>query len=249
MNEQTQSIRWNTRGFISFFLTMQFLLLALSGFLLYAAPRCRDAAWAGWQFWSFSKEQWESLHLFLGILFPLTALIHLAYNWSMLIGYLRKRSQMIQFQFREFAAAIGLMLILIILAAKDNFPVNALVEHGEAIKETYAAAITPPPWNGAEEATLSALTKDIGLSLPTALSRLKDAGHPVMESDTLAILAERDGISAMKLYEIMLGPEAKEPSVVRHGDGRCGSGKRRSKKCETHDAEHQSTSQPVLHKN
>jgi hypothetical protein len=226
-NSESHTKRWNIRAIVSLFLTLQFALLAVSGFLLYAAPRCSDAEWMGWHVWGLSKEQWEAMHLFFGMTFPLIAIIHLLYNYQAWVSYLRRQASEVRCRARELSVSVALCAAMVICVVGGYFPVNVIVEHGEMIKEWHAQAVTPPPWFGAGEATLTSLAKEIHVPVETAIHRLSDFGHVATDADTLAALAERDGTSMMALYRIILGPQATS-QPAHSGRGGCGGGKRRT---------------------
>ena len=79
---------WNGRAFISLCSLLGFVLLSLTGIILYIEPHGRVAYWTKWSFLSLEKDQWGNIHVFSGLLFLVTGAFHLYYNWKPLIKYL-----------------------------------------------------------------------------------------------------------------------------------------------------------------
>ena len=63
--------------------------MVLTSIILYLMPQGRVAYWADWRLLGLSKEQWGALHLNMGVLFILSLLLHLYYNWQPLLNYLK----------------------------------------------------------------------------------------------------------------------------------------------------------------
>jgi hypothetical protein len=79
---------FRTRAFVSLLMLCSFAMLALSGFVLYAAPRGRPA---GWGFLFLDKGEWVNLHIVFGVLFPVLTAVHLGFNWKPLVGCVRAK--------------------------------------------------------------------------------------------------------------------------------------------------------------
>ena len=60
----------NLKVFTSFILAISFILISISGIVLYIAPRGRIAHWINWSVFGFSKEDWEAIHTVFVSIFP-----------------------------------------------------------------------------------------------------------------------------------------------------------------------------------
>lgn len=49
---------FHTRGFISLLTFASFILMSVTGIVLYTAPQGRIAYWVAWTFWGLEKPQW-----------------------------------------------------------------------------------------------------------------------------------------------------------------------------------------------
>ena len=79
---------FSLRGFTSLLLMGLFVVLGLSGAMLYASPRGRVANWTDWTLLGLEKGQWEGLHLNGSLLFLIVAVLHLVLNWRPFWGYI-----------------------------------------------------------------------------------------------------------------------------------------------------------------
>ena len=77
----TQS-RFSYRVLTSFFVTFDFLILLVTGVVLYVVPHGRVANWINWELMGLSKDQWTSVHILSALLFLLVSILHLIFNWK-----------------------------------------------------------------------------------------------------------------------------------------------------------------------
>ena len=70
-------MKFHFRGFVSLFLMLAFLVLSVSGVVLYVTPRGRVANWTGWTMLSLEKQTWQSVHVGIALLFLVGAVLHL----------------------------------------------------------------------------------------------------------------------------------------------------------------------------
>ena len=77
----TQS-RFSYRVLTSFFVTFDFLLLLVTGVVLYVVPPGSVANWTNWELMGLSKDQWTSAHILSALLFLLVSILHLIFNWK-----------------------------------------------------------------------------------------------------------------------------------------------------------------------
>ena len=84
--------RFSFRTFTSFMLTWSFLVLILSGSILYIAPPGRIANWSIWRLLILTKAQWQAIHTLTALIFLTGGLFHLLkFNWKTFWPIWRKR--------------------------------------------------------------------------------------------------------------------------------------------------------------
>ena len=100
------------RRLVSLTALLTFLLLVLTGVVLYIVPQGRVAYWSGWTLWGLSKTQWTSFHINLALLFLIAGALHVYYNWKAITTYLRDRLKRMVVLTREFVLALLICLLL-----------------------------------------------------------------------------------------------------------------------------------------
>ena len=126
------------RSFVSLLMTICFILLGLSGILLYTAPQCRVADEIGWRVLGLAKDQWSSVHMTMALIFLVLAVIHLIiYNWNVFVGYLKPRQKRILFMRRELFYSLVAGVILLAGAAMLFPPFHLLPDYHHEIQMYY----------------------------------------------------------------------------------------------------------------
>lgn len=84
-------VRFHGRAFVTFYVTLSFLVLAVSGIVLYVAPPGRVANWSRWTIGSLDRHGWQAVHTVFALLFVLAGAFHLWFNWRTFWHLLRSR--------------------------------------------------------------------------------------------------------------------------------------------------------------
>lgn len=108
--ENQVSKPFNKRAFVTLMAAFSALGLPLTGLvnhLLAPGPH------------SFMRHAWMTAHNFLGIMFTLFAVIHISYNWRVLIRHVKNTSAAIPTISRETRYAAIILSVLLILAVSN----------------------------------------------------------------------------------------------------------------------------------
>jgi len=212
------------RGLTSFVVTFAFLLLVLSGTVLFVAPRGRTANWAGWSFLGLWREQWVALHITIATLFVLFGIIHLVFNWRIVWGYVFIRTGWRLRLWKEGLLALAVALALAAAAVWEVPPARPLVQASDRIKDHWANVLPAGPMPHAELLTLEKLSARSGIPSAQLVDVLEQAGLQVAGKDpSLLDLAQANGTTPVAVYDAML---AKFPELNRlPGRGQGGGGR------------------------
>ncbi len=203
-----------------------FILLLVTIVALYVAPQGRVAYWADWHLWGLTKTDWGNIHINLGLLFLLSILLHIYYNWKPIVSYLKNKAKQVRVFTKEFTTAF---LITIVVAVGTYFltpPFHWVMEYNEFLKDSAARKYGEPPYGHAELSSLKTFSSKMGFDLPSAADRLKKAG---IEFDgleqTIQEVARLNRMSPKALYAVMqpvASPDAvkKMPDLPPPGIGR-----------------------------
>ncbi|MFC1635648.1 DUF4405 domain-containing protein [Planctomycetota bacterium] len=105
---ETTGKSFNRRAFVSVLTGFSFLLMAVTGLVLFIAPTCRMARDTSWTVWGQSKEQWVAVHVWFSIAFIVASIFHLYLNWTPLVNYFKARVR------KGFAFRLEWILALVI---------------------------------------------------------------------------------------------------------------------------------------
>ena len=94
------------RAFVTFYVVLSFLVIAVTGIVLFITPPGRIANWSDWRLLGFSKSQWQTVHTIFSFIFVVAASFHLFFNWRVILGYMAKRIHEGINKRRELAGAV-----------------------------------------------------------------------------------------------------------------------------------------------
>lgn len=178
-----------------------FLMMTVTGIVLYIAPPGRVAFWSNWFFIGLSKTQWQSVHTVFSFLFVISGIFHIIFNWRPLISYLRQKARESLKIRREFVFSTIAVIIIFAGVYADAPPFNYVMDFGEDMTNSWATTETEPPVPHAELLTIYEFAKVVETSTPALLSRLNKSGYSVSDStEIIKDIAERYNISPGRLY-------------------------------------------------
>ncbi len=232
----------NVRGLTSLALTAAFLLLAITGTMLYLSPQGKVAHWVGWRMAGLDKEQWSAIHMVSGFLFIVLSGIHLAFNWGVFRRYLRERKPSSRpgpaahddrkpaegrRPGRELVLVIAATALLVAGTLGEWPPFSYVVDLNDHIRASWEARSAPAPYPHAEASTLAAFARRTGVPLEVLKERLARLGLASPDNQTtLAETAKALGLTPEALFERLDLPAAPgAPAMTRaqtpagHGTG------------------------------
>jgi len=218
--------QFNWRGFISTMTGVSFLGVCLTGITLFITPPGRIANWTGWTWWGLTKHQWGGLHMWFGLLFVVTALIHVCFNWRVLLSYF-KSTLTKHFALRaEWVLSLVLCGLLAFGTIAGIRPFSDLLDWNEVIKRSWDRSHRQGPVAHAELLTLRELAGQTdGIDIDTMLSHLQVRGIQIESADVeLADLADQARMSPRELYQIALGDQTQPQQPGHMGGHRGGIG-------------------------
>ncbi len=210
-----KSFRW--RVFISFGLFIALFMMLVSGVILYISPPGRVANWTDWRLIGLTKTGWRNQHLIFGFAFTLLSLFHLfLVNWKAFLCYLKTKTAE---GVRPPTELLAILLFSSFFGVGTYYglePFSAIIQFGNRISSSWEVQEKRAPIPHAELMTLTELSQQPGMGGdPEALkAKLEKAGLIVASSkETLAAIAEANGMAAERVYE-MLAPEEQGKSKL-----------------------------------
>jgi len=124
---------FNKRAFVSVLVGFSFILMAVTGGVLFFAPSCRIARETSWSFLGHSKDQLVAVHIWFSIAFSITAIFHIYLNWAAIKRYFStKLRQGIAFRL-EWVTALIICCLIYAGTIGEVAPFSSLM----ALEESY----------------------------------------------------------------------------------------------------------------
>ncbi len=185
---------------ISLAAALTFVFVFVSSGVLYFIPDRGVTGWTGWRFLGLDKQQWDNLHINLGILFLVLIIWHIYFNWKPIKHYLKVKKKWKVFT-REFNAALVLVTIFAAGTITMTFPLSFLVNIGNGIKAVNSLSDANPPFAYAEYATLEDFCLLTHIDLAQAMKRLETKGYHGFDArKTIGAIARLNGTSPHALF-------------------------------------------------
>ncbi len=215
--------KFKFRGFTSLLMFFSFLISLISGIVLYFPPQGKIAHWTHWTFWGLDKEMWGALHINSSLILFIIAILHLYYNWKVLLRYIKKKAEM-AFNLKYELLISFIISIFIIVATIYNIePFRTIIKWNDNIKNYWAEqAQAQPPIPHAEDLTVAEFCEQFDISLQNFQQRFNQQGWEFDNSeDKIKDIAKRNEISPAEIYNLL-----KTPGKSRQGQGSSGWGRK-----------------------
>jgi len=186
--------------FVSLTAGLSFLIIFISSGVLYFIPDRGVTGWTAWTFLGLDKQQWDNLHINLGILFLVFIVWHIYYNWKPIKAYLKVKKKWKVFT-KEFNVALIVTLLFAVGTITMTLPFSFLVNIGNGIKAVNSLDDGNPPFGYAEYATLEDFCLLTHIDKNQAIKRLRDKGITFSSpKETLKEIATRNHTSPKALF-------------------------------------------------
>ncbi len=216
-----KTFRW--RVFISFGLFIALFMMLVSGVILYISPPGRVANWTDWRLIGLTKTGWRNQHLIFGFAFTLLSLFHLfLVNWKAFLCYLKTKTAEGVRPPKELVAILLFSSFFGVGTYYGLEPFSAIIQFGNRISSSWESQEKRAPIPHAELMTLTELSQQPGMGGdPEALkAKLEKAGLTVASSkETLAAIAEANGMAAEHVYEMLAPGENGKSQLSGKGFG------------------------------
>lgn len=195
----------NTRALTSLLLVWMFLVLLVSGVVLYLAPPGRIAHWTHWRLLGLTKEAWQAVHTVSSLVFVVGGLLHLLkFNWGAVTSYLRRSRQGHPAFFGSVIASAAIAAVVIVGTVAEVPPFVSVMDLGREASASWAEPAEGPPVPHLEEASLTDVAHRFGIEPAEAVRHLAARGVEVTDpSASLRQIAERARTSPAHLYRIL----------------------------------------------
>lgn len=195
---------FNGKGLTSFVVFLSFVVMTVTGVVLYVTPMGRIAHWTHWTVLGLDKEEWAAVHITSSLLFMVAAIIHLYYNWTIFWCYFKMRFEKGFNLKREFAVAVVLCAVFTAGGIWEFWPIGYVVTWNEDIKDYWERVSAHPPVPHAEDWTIIELAERTDTSIDVIIARFEAEGYVVKSAnETLAEISSENGVSPNALFALL----------------------------------------------
>lgn len=194
--------RLNWQIFISFNLLFTFVVMLISGVILYFKPEGSVARWLAWDIWGLTKSGWEAMHTVFSFLFLLFAVLHilkinLKYMRLYFVNYKPRGT------FREMNLALVISLVFFIGTAFSLPPFQWIFDAGNYLSDTWNDKVEIRHEAIDAKQPMQEVAFEMGIDNEQLLSSLEEEGIDVSMSQSLRENARNNGITPYELYNML----------------------------------------------
>jgi hypothetical protein len=217
MENKKNKFSW--KAFISIGLFYSFIIIFLTGIVLYLAPAGRVSNWINWKLLGITKERWQAIHTIFAFSFAILSIFHLfTINWKAFWSYLKSRTSEGLNKKREFYIMSVLTILILIGIGYSVPPFSSIMDFGGYLKESWESTETAPPIPHAELLTLNELsTKLDSISIEKITNKL-NANKIKFDgpNETLSDIGLKNNMPPIEIYNIITkkGPVGKVGSGI-----------------------------------
>lgn len=217
------STSFSWRVFISTALTLAFVVLTLSGIILFVSPPGRVANWSNWQLLGLGKKEWQNQHIIFGFAFIILSVFHLfVINWKAFISYLVAKASKGLNHPAEILGSLALFFVLAVGTLYHFAPFGQIIELGEGLSGSWEKRSSAPPVPHAETLSLDELGRmpQVTLEGSEIVNKLRKAGVKVRDKgQNLLGIASENGMEVQKLYDIIVSERSSKKLTAIKGWG------------------------------
>ena len=213
--------RFNWRAFTSWYIVFSFLVMIISGLILYTAPPGRLAKWTYIPLLGLEKDQWQTIHTIFTFLFIIASGFHIYFNWSFILAYIKHKTTKNFTIKKELLTSFILAVIIFFLAAANFGPFQSVMDYGQLWTDSWDTGQIQPPIPHAEDLTLHEIADLIDQPADSLKNILQSNKIKVENSKKrLKDLAKENDHSPQEIYQLLEKPQKETHSQGRNQTGR-----------------------------
>lgn len=125
---------FNYRAFVSVLTGFSFVVMTVTGLVLFFAPSCRIARDTSWSILGYNKDQWVDIHVWFSIVFVIASIFHIYFNWAVLLCYFKAKVRRGLALRAEWIAALAVCGIIYAGTIYEAAPFSTLMAWKETFK-------------------------------------------------------------------------------------------------------------------
>lgn len=192
--------------------------MLVTGTVLYIVPQGRVAYWVHWSLLGLEKEAWGALHINSSLIFALSGILHIYYNWKALLSYFRSKLEAGVRLRKELIVSLLFCVVLLGGTLADLPPFRWVMDLEESVKSSWVTDRSlEPPFGHAELFSLSGFARKQDIDLSQAVRALKERKIEFSgPNESIEEISRANGITPHDLYAIVK-PFERQPEPLPGG--------------------------------
>ena len=200
---------FNWRAFTSLYILFSFLIIILSGIILYIAPPGRIAKWTTVPLLGLEKDQWQAIHTIFTFIFIIVSGFHLYFNWKIFLSHLRNKLSRKYLRRKEFIWSVIVTILVLFVILFELPPVTTVMAFGESVTDSWEKKYNNPPVPHTEEMTLREIAKLANQNPDSIVQKLKSQNVEITNADAkLKDIAHENEYSPQQLFDLTKSNES-----------------------------------------
>jgi len=200
-----QNQKIHKRGLTSFFTLFGFVIMSVTGLVLYIVPAGRVSYWVNWELLGLTKTQWGNIHILSSILFIVAGAFHTYFNWKPLMHYFKDRITRSVKLRKELWIATAVSILVVLSSLFPIPPMSYLLDFNQFIKDAWVVKDDyEPPFGHAELMSLKVFAQKMDIDLARAEAELRKNGIAYESAEqTLEEIGIINDVSPMSIYMLI----------------------------------------------
>lgn len=212
--------KFKLRAFVSLYMTIAFIIMIVSGIILYISPPGRIAHWSYWSLLGLTKAEWQATHIIFTFIFVIAGVLHIIYNWKPLVAYFANKISGTSSIRKELTLSIIFSVFLFVGTYYSIPPFVSVIDFGEEMTDSWSDEQNEPPASHAERYTISELAFNLNLSTNQLVQKLNNNGYEVKDTlQTLELLAKEYDVYPNEIYNKLINSNNINISNTKYSSG------------------------------
>lgn len=194
------------RAFISFGLLFSFVIIFITGIVMYIAPPGRIAHWVNWKLIGLTKEDWQAIHTIFSVIFVILSIFHLfSINWKVFLSYIKSKTSLGLNKKKELYLSSVFTVIIFTGTIFSIPPFSSVMNFGEYLTESWENEDNNPPIPHAELLTLIELSEQLSnISIDKIVNKLNANNIKFNNTEeTLTEIGVLNNMPPIEIYNII----------------------------------------------
>ena len=206
MKDPEKNKKFNYRRFVSYSTLFSFIMLSITGLILYITPHGSFSRWTNWKLLFFTKDHLEGIHTVFSFVSLFFIIWHLVFNFRVIISYLKTDifSSKLKIK-KELFFSILIILSIIFSSFLYLPPFNSIINLGEHLKRSWEKTSIKAPIADFESHTIEQISQKVfAVPFQKLVKILRSHSFIILNNQqTIKEIAQQNSTSPKEIYLLL----------------------------------------------